>query len=203
MKHGIVAGCDTLDAHRPAGRMEQRQQLGRTVAHVLVRVAGRVPGRAPLLPRVGDRLKGTGFVLAPHGQPQPLALGIGGLDQLFLGSVSGSVTVTVPDLRLRSTRPVAHQLRSRCHVSPVSRKTRQMVKTLTRGRSSGACRRARCSVVSDHVAVPSRTGSGGRRASARIRSRSALVYTVGGPPPSRGSTAAPPSVLKQLTRGAT
>jgi hypothetical protein len=53
-----------------------------------------------------------------------------------------------------------------------------MVYVLTFGKPSGARRSARCKVFNDHVAVSSRSRSGGRRNSARIRSRSSGPYCV-------------------------
>src|SRR6266536_6657806 len=99
--------------------------------------------------------------------------------------------------------PVLHQLRSRCQLMPASCSTAQMVYVLTLGKPSGARRNARCKVVSDQVAVPSRSRSGGRRNSARIRSRSAGPYWVGGRPPGWRSTAARPTWLKRATHAAT
>src|SRR6266702_139241 len=98
------------------------------------------------------------------------------------------------------TAPVRHQDRSRCQLRSASCRTAQMVYVLTLGNPSGARRRARCSVFNDQVAVPSRSRSGGRRNSFRIRSRSAGPYSTGGaPPPCIGSTAASPTWLKRAT----
>jgi hypothetical protein len=74
---------------------------------------------------------------------------------------------------------------------------------LTRGRPSGARRKARRRVVSDQVAVPSRSRSGARRNSRRMRARSAGPYRTGGPPPCRVSSAASPSRLNRATSRAT
>jgi len=78
-----------------------------------------------------------------------------------------------------------------------------MVYVLTSGSPSSALRSARWRVVNDQVAVRSRSRSGLRRASARIRSRSAVPYFTLGPPPWRGSTAASPSRLNRDTRSPT
>ena len=78
-----------------------------------------------------------------------------------------------------------------------------MVYVLTAGSPSSALRSARWSVVSDQVAVRSRSRSGVRRTSARIRSRSAAPYLTLGPPPWRGSTAANPSWLNRATSSPT
>ncbi len=78
-----------------------------------------------------------------------------------------------------------------------------MVYVLTSGSPSSALRSARWSVVSDHVAVLSRSRSGVRRTSARMRPRSAAPYFTLGPPPWRGSTAARPSRLNRATNSPT
>jgi hypothetical protein len=81
-------------------------------------------------------------------------------------------------LRLRLTLPVSHHVRVACQLKPASRNTNQIVYVLTWGNPSGALRSARCRVVSDHVAVPSRSRSGIRLASLRMRSRSATPRSV-------------------------
>ena len=78
-----------------------------------------------------------------------------------------------------------------------------MVYVLTRGSPSSARRSACRSVVNDQVAVRSRSRSGVRRASARMRPRSAAPYFTLGPPPWRGSTAASPSRLNRDTSSPT
>ena len=78
-----------------------------------------------------------------------------------------------------------------------------MVYVLTRGSPSSARRSACRSVVNDQVAVRSRSRSGVRRASARMRSRAAAPYRTLGPPPWRGSTAARPSRLNRATNSPT
>ena len=98
--------------------------------------------------------------------------------------------------------PVWHQVLSFCHVMPASGSTAQMGDVLTLGSPPGARRSARCKVFSDHVAVPSRSRSGVRRNSSRIRSRSSGPYSVGGRPPGCRSTAARPSSLKRATQTA-
>jgi hypothetical protein len=81
-----------------------------------MRVPGGLARRLPRGPGVGDRLVGAGFVLAQHHQSLQLPVGIGALDQVFLGAVSGSVTSTAPAFRLRMTVPVLHQVRDCCQV---------------------------------------------------------------------------------------
>jgi len=78
-----------------------------------------------------------------------------------------------------------------------------MVYGLTSGSPSSALRSARGSIVNDQVAVWSRSRSGVRCTSARIRSRSAAPYLPLGPPPCRGSTAASPSRLNRATSSPT
>jgi hypothetical protein len=121
----------------------------------------------------------------------------------FFGVVSGSVTATGPAVRRRTTVPVWHQVRLACQEYPASQSVCRIVLVLTRGRPSGAERNARCKVVSDQVAVPSRARSGARRNSWRIRSRSSSPYWMAGPPPCRRSSAVSPAVLKRATRWAT
>src|SRR6266508_6722884 len=146
-----------------------------------------------------DGLVWAGFVHAPHGQAHAFSLGVGLLDQPFFALASGSWTLTSPRLRWRMATPVWHQVRSLCQVMPASCSTAQIVYVLTFGRPSAARRRARCKVFNDHVAVPSRSRSGGRRNSARIRSRCCGPYSVGGRPPGCRSTAPNPTWLKSVT----
>jgi Recombinase len=167
----VRATGDAFDAHLAGGWMEQRQHLGRAMANVLMRVASRPTDGLPVHAWLGDRLVQAGFVHTPHRQSHPFSLGVGLLDQPFFALASGSWTLTSPRLRLRMTSPVWHQVRSCCHVIPPSCSTAQMVYVLTLGKPSGARRRARCKVFNDQVAVPSRSRSGGRRNSTRIRDR--------------------------------
>lgn len=55
---------------------------------------------------LGNRLIGAGLVLAEDREAVALGLGVGAFDQIFLGAVSGSVTVTGPAFRRRCTVPV-------------------------------------------------------------------------------------------------
>ena len=100
-----------MHTHFSRVRMEQGQQLGRSIAEVFMRLLCRIPFRLPTRARLGHRLERTCFVLAPDIQTQLHAQRISVLNQLFLGWVSGSVTETVPALRLRKTVPVWHQVR--------------------------------------------------------------------------------------------
>ena len=65
----------------------------------------------PTGPRLGNRLIGPGFILAPELQTRGLSQPIRLVDQPLFCSVSGSVTVTTPALRLRCAVPVGHQVR--------------------------------------------------------------------------------------------
>ena len=76
-----------------------------------MRLAPRVPDELPTRPGLRDGLIGTGFVLAPHGEPGRFCPPIRLFDQPLFASVSGSVTRTTPLLRLRSAVPVGHQVR--------------------------------------------------------------------------------------------
>src|SRR5215471_12419836 len=199
VQHHVGTTGHALDTHLASCWMEQRQQLGRAMTHVFMRIPSRPTDGLPVHAWLGNGLVWTGFVHAPHGQPQARPLSVGLLDQPFFGLASASWTLTSPRLRLRIASPVSHQVRSRCQVMPASCNTAQMVYVLTFGRPSGARRSARCKVFNDHVAVPCRSRSGGRRNSARIRSRSSGPYWVGGRPPACRSTAASPTWLKRAT----
>ena len=109
----VGAGRHALDPDAAVGRAEQRQDLGRAVAEVLVRLPRRVALGPPRLARVGDRLVGPGLVGAPDRQAHRLAGAVGVLDQLFFASASGSVTTAGPALRRRRALPVGHQVRVR------------------------------------------------------------------------------------------
>jgi len=116
---------------------------------------------------------------------------------------SGSWTSTSPCLRRRLATPVVHHLRSRCQLRSAACNTHQIVSVLTSGNPSSARRSARCKVDNDHVAVPSRCRSGTRCTSARMRSRSRVLYLALGPPPWRSSTAGNRSRLKRTTKAVT
>lgn len=175
MEHRIGRTCHAFDPHLTIRRMEQGQHLCRSIAMIFVGLANRLPLRHPTFPGIRHRLKGTGFILAPNCQPAAFSFYIRTLDQFFFASPSGSITVTMPLFRLRCAVPVWHQLRLRCHDQPASIRTARIVPVLTFGNPSGAVRRAWRRVMSDQVAVPSASRSGGRRASARMRLRSATV----------------------------
>ena len=114
-------------------------------------------------------LERAGLVLTPDRQPKLRALRVGLLDQLFLARASGSLTRTTPCLRRRVATPVWHQVRLFCQLNPAACRVRQIVNVLTRGSPSGAWRKAFCSKLNDHVAVPSWSRCGVRAHSARMR----------------------------------
>src|ERR1039457_1366724 len=149
---------------------------------------------------IRSRLVRAGLIGGPEWQP---ILAVPLVDQVFFAMVSGSCTSTGPFFRTRTARPVWHQLRSACQVYPASWSTHQIVRVLTSGKPSGALRRARCSVVSDHVAVPSASRSGERATSRRIRCCSAIPYCFGAPPPCLILVALAPSRLNRVTNRAT
>ena len=69
MEHGVGRVGDALGAEVAGRRPEERQQLGRPAADVLVRQAGRLANRRPAGPGLGDRLVRPGLVLAPDRDP--------------------------------------------------------------------------------------------------------------------------------------
>jgi hypothetical protein len=113
MQHGVWAGRHALDPDTAVGRVEQREDLGRAVAKILVGPARRLPLGPPGLAGMGHRLEWPGLVGAPDRQAARLARQVSLLDQLFFDSASGSATVTAPALRLRNAAPVGHQVRVR------------------------------------------------------------------------------------------
>src|SRR5829696_2156907 len=149
--------------------MEQGQDLGCAAADVFVRLGGRVLARLPGYPGMRHGLKGASLVLTPDRQPKLGAQRVGLLDQPLFTAASGSTRVTVPCLRWRLTTPVSHQVRLFCQLSPASCSVRQIVNVLTWGSPSGAWRKALCSRLRDHVAVPSWSRWGMRAHSARMR----------------------------------
>ncbi len=88
-------------------------------------------------------------------RPQRLPARVGPLDHVLLVAASKLVTTTPPSRR-RTAAPVSHQI----------------MEVLTAGSPSGARRRARYSVVGDHIAVPSARRLGAPHTAARMRSRS-------------------------------
>ncbi len=128
MQDHIRAVGRRLDPHLTRGGMKQGQDLGRTAAHVFVRLLRRLAGRLPARPRLRDGLERPGLILAPDRQTQLRAERVGPLDQLFFAVASGSVTATTPPcLDRRMTVPVAHQVRLFCQLRPAACSVCQIV----------------------------------------------------------------------------
>ena len=124
VQHRVGGARDALDPDLPRGRVEQGQQLGRTVTDMLMRIAGRAGRRVPACSGLRDRLVGTSLVLGPGRQ---VGLDVRLLDQPLFTVASGSWTSTSPDLRRRFATPVWHHDRSRCQLRSASCSTHQMV----------------------------------------------------------------------------
>ena len=111
VEHRVGAGRHALQADPAVGRVEQREDLGRAVAEVLVRLARRLalglPGRAGM----GHRLERPGLVGAPDRQAHRLPQRGRRPRSTFFGPASGSVTTAAPALRRRRAVPVGHQVR--------------------------------------------------------------------------------------------
>ena len=118
MQNRIGATGGGPDAYPPGRGMEQGQDLARAAPDVFMRSRGGLTSWPPSMARMRHRLERTGLVLAPDLQAQGRAEGIRPLDQPLFTSVSGSVTIAVPCLRLRATTPVSHQVRFFCQVRP-------------------------------------------------------------------------------------
>jgi hypothetical protein len=127
VQHCIDRRSDTLSPHLAAVRAEQRQQFGRAIALILVRLPLGLAMFGPTLPRIGTRLIRSCLILGPHRQTPLRTFLIGTFNQFFLASASGSVTITVPLRRLRTARPLSHQLRAANQRKPVSCSTRPIV----------------------------------------------------------------------------
>src|SRR5215210_4722668 len=203
MQDRIGRMIDRLGPDLAGGGPEQREEFYRSPTDLLVRVPDGDARWLPRWARLRNRLIGAGLVLAEDWQAQLLCGPIRSFDQFFLGAVCGSVTVTGPAFRRRTTVPVWHQVRLACHEYPACHSVCRIVTVLMAGSPSGAARSARCKVVSDQVAVPSRSRSGARRNSRRMRSRSGSRYRGSGPPPWRRSRAASPAALKRAIKAAT
>jgi len=65
MQDGIGASGNPFDANLSSGWMEEREQFSGSVLGILMRLLGWFPFRLPMIPRIGDRLVGSSFVLRP------------------------------------------------------------------------------------------------------------------------------------------
>lgn len=127
MQDRIGAGGDAFDVNLARCGMEQGKQFGCSILGVFVWLLGWLSFWFPMVPRIGDGLVWSGFILRPDGQSLLLSYGVRLLDEFFLAQASGSLTSTVPLLRTRMAVPVSHQVRSSCHVYPASCKTHKIV----------------------------------------------------------------------------
>ena len=123
VQHRVRARGDALNPHLAAGRVEQRQELGRSLPQTLVRLLGRLAFGLPTRPRIRLGLERPRFIFAPDRQAQRLADAVRVFDQFFLAAASGSVTITVPVLRRRRACPVGHHVRLRCQLHPAALST--------------------------------------------------------------------------------
>ena len=123
MENCIRRLADSFDSDLARSRVKQSQLLGRPRPNVLVGVAIRL-ALMPVVARIGERRVRASLVLGPNRQG---VLGVGCFDQPLFARASGSCTVTVPLLRLRTAVPVSHQLRSFPQVKPASCSTDQIV----------------------------------------------------------------------------
>ncbi len=105
MQHRIRRSGHALGPHLARGWTEQRQQLGRATADVLMRLAERLALGLPGLARLRDGLIRAGLILAPQRDAHRFGDAIGQVDQPLFSSVFGSTTVTTPALRLRWAVP--------------------------------------------------------------------------------------------------
>ncbi len=70
MEDGIGATRHPFDADLAAHRVEERRELGRPVADVLVGAVGGKSGGLPTPAGIGRGLERPGLILAPDRQPQ-------------------------------------------------------------------------------------------------------------------------------------
>src|SRR5713226_3804010 len=126
MEHCVGSAGHAFGAHRPGRGAKQRQQLGRAAPDVLVRLPPGLPDRLPTRARLRDGLVGPRLVLAPDGHAGRFRPAIGQLDHPLVCSVWGSVTRTMPLLRLRSAVPVGHQVRVFWYELPAAASPRRL-----------------------------------------------------------------------------
>jgi hypothetical protein len=82
VQDGVRAGRHALDPNLAVGRVEQREELGRAVAEILVRLARRLALGPPGGAGMGNGLERPGLIGASDRQAQRLAGAVGILDQI-------------------------------------------------------------------------------------------------------------------------
>ena len=175
---GSYWGCESRPSPAPARRPDEtRSTAGPS------RPGPTHAGSGPALQRAANWNRGAESLdtapLHPRTTPPTPAVPPPGrrVRSVFFASASGSITDTTTARPARRRRrcavPVSHHDRCFCHVNPAPLSTCRIVAVLIWG--NPLWRKARRRVRSDHTAVPSRSRSGARRASARMRSRSATV----------------------------
>ena len=179
--------------------MKQGQHFGSAVANVFMWLFDRMFFGLPTFSRIGCCLVRPSFVFHPNLRSHFFSQPVRFFDQFFLGVVCGSVIVTSPRFRFRATSPVLHQLRDFCHRYPASCKITQIRSVLISGNPSTAFLNAFCSVTNDQVLLPSFSGSGWWRTSAKVRSHSPALYFAFGVPPGCPWIARIPSRLNRPT----
>src|SRR5439155_6198768 len=169
MKHWIGHTRRRLEIDRTRAWLKQCHHLRRTAPDPFMRMRGWMALGLPTAARLWYRLKRPRLVFTPDRQAHLSIQGIGALDQLFFGSASLSWTTTRSCLRCRVAIPVSHQVRFFCQLKPARCRDVQIVYVLIVGSPCGVWRNVFCSVVNDHVAVPSCSRSGVHSTSARMR----------------------------------
>src|SRR5450755_94586 len=116
MQDRIGAISHPFDPHLTSRRMQQGEHFGSAVADVLMWLPNGFPFGLPATARIGDGLIWPCLILIPHRQSQAFSLLMRAFNQFFFATVSTSLTVTTPLLRLRLTVPVSHQVRLFCQL---------------------------------------------------------------------------------------
>ena len=68
MQNCIGTGGHTFDTNLPCGGMEQREQFSRPVLGVFMGLFDWLPFWLPVMPRIGDCLGRSSFILRPDGE---------------------------------------------------------------------------------------------------------------------------------------
>lgn len=172
MKHGVRRDGYPFGSHLARRGTEQRQQLGRAIANVLMRPARWLPNRLPTLTRVRNGLVRSGFILAPDRDPGSLGRPVRLLDRpLFPRSGDRSPGRPPPGACAGPSRSDTRPDSSETSYRRLPTRARWSSRPPAAGRpgADGAPK-----VLNDQVAVPSRRRSGGRWAIAVIRARAAV-----------------------------